>query len=496
MLNRKEFEKLEVYEHTPKESNAAKKIIKYVEEKYDVKVYKCVFDYKIFEYLAGKTNCMAMFVKIVLETLADYKKVRTNPDTGMWIFDFPEDHAFIKEVLSKDNMFQDREFFGPIYDSFQNEALEYCYAVSADDFKHIRDEIFNPATMLHIDSRFMNIVYKDRKCLDDAIKSGETERLKKAYYDFIKPYDKYNFITMDMYLLAIFECPDMLPTNEPDCSNRYHDWLRDEKLYLAAVNGTYKTLLKEQRKAFIREQSIKNYGEKFKKLEAYEHTPKESNAAKEIIKYVEEKYDVKVYKCVFRYDGNLDFEGDRDGTVTFVTIFLKTTADYNRIRLNRATGIVTWDFPEDEAMVKEILSRENMPKCGKKCTVLYDSFQIEALKHCYSISAADFLDIKDKIFNPETMLSVDNWYMNIVYKDRKCLDDAIKSGETERLKKVYYDFIKPYDKYNFITMDMYLLAIFECPDMLPTNARERSGRYYGWLSNEEYYRETVNRTKF
>ncbi len=221
----------------------------------------------------------------------------------------------------------------------------------------------------------------------------------------------------------------------------------------------------------------------FEKLEVYEHTPEESNAAKEIIKYVEEKYAVKVYKYVFRYDGNWDFEGDRDGTVTFVTIFLKTTADYNRIRLNRATGIVTWDFSEDEAMVKEILSKENMPKCGKRCMVMYGSFEQEALEYCYSVSGDCFKTVRSNFFNPETMLSINKRHLRIVYKNKKCLDDAIESGETERLKKAYYDFIKPYDTHNCITMDKHLLAIFEYPEIAPS-PRDEYDEYWGFMQQE------------
>ncbi len=219
--------------------------------------------------------------------------------------------------------------------------------------------------------------------------------------------------------------------------------------------------------------------EEFEKLEAYEYTPEEKNIADKITEFVKNKYGEEVYKCVFRYDDFWLFEGDSNGELSFIHIYTKTTAGKEKIRNSFA---FYWDCSEDKEEINKLLNKCNI-KYKTNYTLIYVSFEQEALEYCYSVSGDCFKTVRSNFFNPETMLSINKRYLRIVYKSKKCLDDAIESGETERLKKAYYDFIKPYDTHNCITMDKHLLAIFEYPEIAPS-PRDEYDEYWGFMQQE------------
>ena len=213
--------------------------------------------------------------------------------------------------------------------------------------------------------------------------------------------------------------------------------------------------------------------EEFEELVNYEYNEAEQNAAKGITEFIEGKYGVTVFKIIFRHGNGPHFSPDRTLPVSLLLVYLKTTADTHKV-CYRDESSVYLQFPEDEEAVKKIADAPGMPKLAGNFSLYYFSFEELALWYCYDKAADLFHASRDKFFNPETMAKMNNWQLEVTYKTKELLEEAQASGETERLRRAYYELVKPFDAFNYISPEN-IFSVFDYPEiaLTPRQSYER-----------------------
>ena len=124
-----------------------------------------------------------------------------------WRLHFPADAAEVKEIIYQQGL-QGYFHINNLYisfESFELDALHYCYSTAFQEYKKFRDRYFNPDSMEYIDSSGMFVVYKTRELMEQAAVNGEQARIRKDYYRFMQKYDTYRFIKQDKHLLVDFD---------------------------------------------------------------------------------------------------------------------------------------------------------------------------------------------------------------------------------------------------------------------------------------------------
>ena len=202
MLDIEEFERVVNYECSEEEKIVFGELAQYVEAKYGIKLYKIT--YKTMGPLGPLSR-----VDIYTYWTRDYiHRVDRKPvavGEGMqWYVDEQQKAREIVERHGLQHYFHPDDLF-VTFGSFEQGALRYCYNSAFEEFRKFRETHFNPDTMEKIYSDALFVVYKSRELMEEAERNGEQDRLREAYYHFIKPYDTYNFITPDHHLLIHFD---------------------------------------------------------------------------------------------------------------------------------------------------------------------------------------------------------------------------------------------------------------------------------------------------
>lgn len=73
----------------------------------------------------------------------------------------------------------------------------------------------------------MIVTYKTKELWEEAEKNGQNERFKREYFEFIKKYDRFGFITMDKHLIAVFDYPEIALSGR-DSFDRFLEFIQEE----------------------------------------------------------------------------------------------------------------------------------------------------------------------------------------------------------------------------------------------------------------------------
>ena len=206
MLSKEEFKHLVNHQYNQEEKSVFGELTQYVETKYGIKLYKILYE------TVGPSGPVSR-IDIYTYWNRDYRHRvdhRLVSVAGGGMRQYVDEENKAKEIVERHGL---QHYFHPddlIVDflSFEQQALYNCYTSSFEEFQTFRETHFNPDTMERIDPHAMFIVYKSRELMEEAKRNGEQDRLREAYYHFIKPYDTYNFITPDHHLLIYFEYPN------------------------------------------------------------------------------------------------------------------------------------------------------------------------------------------------------------------------------------------------------------------------------------------------
>jgi hypothetical protein len=50
------------------------------------------------------------------------------------------------------------------------------------------------------------VLYKSKELLEEAAANGEQDRIRREFFEIVKKYDTYNFITPEKHLAVYFDC--------------------------------------------------------------------------------------------------------------------------------------------------------------------------------------------------------------------------------------------------------------------------------------------------
>lgn len=196
--------------------------------------------------------------------------------------------------------------------------------------------------------------------------------------------------------------------------------------------------------------------ERLKEIEEYYCSNTEEQALSEIVKFVEDKYNVKVHKAVFRYD-------ETQTKIDFVDLYLKTTLEEKTVLFSENKNIWKQQFLEEGKLICDVLKRYNLQFSNvfeRGYHILFFSFEQVALYACYAEALKERKKLREKYFNSETMEIIHD-FMFVVYKTKRDMEKSEQIGEQARIKEECYQFIKKYDKYNYITREKHLLVHFD-----------------------------------
>jgi len=193
---------------TKDQQDIENQIICYIENKYSVKVHACLFNFQ------DDNESVLRNVRILFETeLEKQQVIKMLKEKNGDFLKLSEEGEFISSLfryykieVSK-NIEDGHCIF--LYDSFEECALENCYAESFQEFKKFREKHFNPETMEKFNPSALFVTYKSKELMEEAERNGEQQKLIDEYYKFIKKYDEHNFITKQKGLLFYFDYPEI-----------------------------------------------------------------------------------------------------------------------------------------------------------------------------------------------------------------------------------------------------------------------------------------------
>ena len=191
-----EFEELIAYRYCAEEEKLYPLISAYFQDKYGVEIQKIRY------YSEENTGTFGVW----LTTNRFFQQVYRQSSMDEWRLHFPADAAKVKEIIYQQGL-QGYFHINNLYisfESFELDALHYCYNTAFQEYKIFKSNYLNPATMERI-GPYMFVVYKTKALMEQAAASGEQKRICKDYYTFIKKYDKYDFITPEKHLLVKFD---------------------------------------------------------------------------------------------------------------------------------------------------------------------------------------------------------------------------------------------------------------------------------------------------
>ena len=192
-----EFEELIAYRYCAEEEKLYPLMSAYFQDKYGVEIQKIRY------YSGENTGTFGVW----LTTNRFFQQVYRQSSMDDWRLHFPADAAKVKEIIYQQGL-QGYFHINNLYisfESFELDALHYCYSTAFQEYKKFRDRYFNPDSMEYIDSSGMFVVYKTRELMEQAAVNGEQARIRKDYYRFMQKYDTYRFIKQDKHLLVDFD---------------------------------------------------------------------------------------------------------------------------------------------------------------------------------------------------------------------------------------------------------------------------------------------------
>lgn len=201
--------------------------------------------------------------------------------------------------------------------------------------------------------------------------------------------------------------------------------------------------------------------EEFVKLLNYKPNNNETICSKKITSYIEEKYEVKIYRCIFEYDACR--------MMNYIFVYLNTTEDLNKIPNN----LKNISFCNASEHFQNIINESGI-EFKKSLWIMFRSFELEAVCECYRDAFSNYWPFKAQYFNEETMDNIWNTAMFVIYKDENKLKQAVECGETQKMENDYYEYIKEYDKFGFVTKKKNLLIHFD----YKRNNRNDTAYYY------------------
>mgnify|MGYP001040229235 CR=1 FL=1 len=221
----KEFELILNYRYSQQQQRAVDEITAIYKERFGVDIAKILFQYddtismfdydenaKVYPSENSRINQLFMYFK-TNKQWHDYLKSAGIPGFGAADSENDCMNNTIKSVLDS-NGFDTSIFFRALYLApFECHALVYTYGEAEADFMKYSEKVFNPDTMESIYVKTMFVVYKSRELLEQAKASGEVDRIKEGYYNFMKERDPFNLISKDdngnyRHLYTRFDSPE------------------------------------------------------------------------------------------------------------------------------------------------------------------------------------------------------------------------------------------------------------------------------------------------
>ena len=220
----KEFELILNYRYSQQQQRAVDELTAIIKERFGVDIAKILFQYddtismfdydenaKVYPSENSRINQLFMYFK-TNKQWHDYLKSAGIPGFGAADSENDCMNNTIKSVLDS-NGFDTSIFLRALYFPTESKALVYTYGEAVIDFMKYSEKIFNPDTMESIYMRAMFVVYKSKELLEQAKASGEVDRIKEGYYNFMKERDPFNLISKDdngnyRHLYTRFDSPE------------------------------------------------------------------------------------------------------------------------------------------------------------------------------------------------------------------------------------------------------------------------------------------------
>lgn len=220
---------------------------------------------------------------------------------------------------------------------------------------------------------------------------------------------------------------------------------------------------------------------RFEAMMSYKYSEIHKKVADEITKLYKDRHNIDIFKILFQYDDTMKMLGDYETKQVYPTekskiiqLFIYFTTNKQYHHYCKSLGLSYYaDESEQDGMtepIKSILDSNGFDTSKFHRALYKPTFEFLALHYIYCNSAYHFNEYKEKVFNPDTMSSiVTKRMLIIVYKSKELLERAKESGEIDRLKADYYDFMKKYDTYNLISKDdkgnyRHLFTRFDSPE--------------------------------
>ena len=221
----KEFELILTYRYSQQQQRAVDEITAIIKERFGVDIAKILFQYddtmKMFDdgenvkvYPSENSKIFQLFVYFKTnKQWRDYLKSAGIHGRGSAAGAEKDYMNYIIKSVLDSNDFDTSVFLRAIYRTAESPALEYTYCKAVVDFMKYKEKVFNPNTMESIYMRAMFVVYKSKELLEQAKASGEVDRIKEDYYNFMKERDPFNLISKDdngnyRHLYTRFDSPE------------------------------------------------------------------------------------------------------------------------------------------------------------------------------------------------------------------------------------------------------------------------------------------------
>ena len=221
----KDFELILTYKYSEQQQRAVDEITAIIKERFGVDIAKILFQYddtmKMFDdgenvkvYPSENSKIFQLFVYFKTnKQWRDYLKSAGIHGRGSAAGAEKDYMNYIIKSVLDSNGFDTSIFLRALYLPVESKALVYTYGEAEADFKKYSEKVFNPDTMESIYVKTMFVVYKSRELLEQAKASGEVDRIKEDYYNFMKKRDPFNLISKDdngnyRHLYTRFDSPE------------------------------------------------------------------------------------------------------------------------------------------------------------------------------------------------------------------------------------------------------------------------------------------------
>ena len=218
----------------------------------------------------------------------------------------------------------------------------------------------------------------------------------------------------------------------------------------------------------------------FELILTYKYSEQQQRAVDELIAIYKERFGVDIAKILFQYDDTMKMLYNRESEKVYPSensrinqlfvYFKKSKQLYDYLKKYNILGFGATDSNNDcmNGIAKSVLDSNGFDT-SIFFRILYGTAECIALEYTYCKAVVDFMKYSEKIFNPDTMESIYMRAMFVVYKSKELLEQAKASGEVDRIKEDYYNFMKKRDPFNLISKDdngnyRHLYTRFDSPE--------------------------------